>query len=83
MVGLSRFWHKYRRIYIYFYQGGSIDHCTHVLGPVSQSSDESEYIEARTAEMALTHFSMLKNEFLNKYTGIVPKQASIIILDIK
>ena len=28
--------------YIVFYQGGTIDHCTHVPGLVSQSSDESE-----------------------------------------
>ena len=25
--------------YIIFYQGGIIDHCTHVPGPVSQSSE--------------------------------------------
>ena len=29
--------------YIIFYQGGPIDHGTHVPGPVSQSSAESEY----------------------------------------
>ena len=29
--------------YISFYQGGSIDHGTHVPGPVAQSSVESEY----------------------------------------
>ena len=29
--------------YIIFYQGGSIDHVTHVPGPVSQSSAESDY----------------------------------------
>ena len=28
--------------YIIFYQGGPIDHVTHVPGPVSQSSAESE-----------------------------------------
>ena len=28
--------------YIIFYQGGSIDHGTHVPGPVSQSGAESE-----------------------------------------
>ena len=27
--------------YVVFYQGGAIDHCTHVPGPVSQSSAES------------------------------------------
>ena len=29
--------------YIIFYQGGTIDHGTHVPGPVAQSSAESEY----------------------------------------
>ena len=29
--------------YIIFYQGGPIDHGTHVTGPVDQSSAESEY----------------------------------------
>ena len=29
--------------YIIFYQGGKIDHGTHVPGPVAQSSVESEY----------------------------------------
>ena len=28
--------------YIIFYQGGTIDHGTHVPGPVAQSSAESE-----------------------------------------
>ena len=36
-----------------FYQGGPIDHCTHVPGPVSQSSAESEYNSSFTAIMAL------------------------------
>ena len=29
--------------YIIFYQGGPIDHGTHVPGPVAQSGAESEY----------------------------------------
>ena len=29
--------------YIIYYQGGPIDHSTHVPGPVAQSSAESEY----------------------------------------
>ena len=28
--------------YIVFYQNGKIDHCTHVPGPVAQSSADSE-----------------------------------------
>ena len=35
--------------YIIFYQGGTIDHGTHVPGPVAQSSTESEYNAACTA----------------------------------
>ena len=35
--------------YILFYQGGQIDHWTHVSGPVSQYRYESEYNEAFTA----------------------------------
>ena len=31
------------RAYIILYQGGPIDHGTHVPGPVAQSSAESEY----------------------------------------
>ena len=45
--------------YIIYYQGGPIDHGTHVTGPVSQSSTESEYNAACTAGMALAHFRML------------------------
>ena len=37
--------------YIIFYQGGSIDHGTHVPGPVAQYSAESEYNTACTADM--------------------------------
>ena len=47
--------------YIFFYQGGIIDHGTHVPGPVAQSSTESEYNAACTAVMALAHFRMLIN----------------------
>ena len=41
-----------------FYQGGPIDHGTHALVPVAQSSAESEYNAACTAGMALAHFRM-------------------------
>ena len=37
--------------YIIFYQGGPIDHETHVPVPVSQSGEVSDYNEACTAEM--------------------------------
>ena len=37
--------------YIIFYQCCPIDHVTHVLGPVAQSSAESEYSAACTAVM--------------------------------
>ena len=51
--------------YIIFYQGGPIDHGTHVPGPVAQASAESEYNAACTTGMALAHFRMLVHEFLN------------------
>ena len=59
--------------YIIFYQGGPIDHGTYVPGPVSQSSEESEYNAACTAGMALAHFRMLIHELLNKDPDIVPE----------
>ena len=57
--------------YIIFYQGGTIDHGTHVPGPVAQPSVESEYNAAYTAGMALAHFRMLIHELLNKGPDIV------------
>ena len=69
--------------YIVFYQGGTIDDCTHFPGPVSKYSAESEYIAAFTAGMALAHFRVLNNEFLNNDTDVVPEQAPLIILDRK
>ena len=58
--------------YNIFYQGGTIDHGTHVPGPVSQSGAESEYNTACTAGIDLAHFRMLIHEFLNKVPDIVP-----------
>ena len=69
--------------YIIFYQGGPIDHGTHVPGPVDQSSAESEYNEACTSGMALENFRMLIHEFLNKDPDIVPEEAPLIVLDSK
>ena len=57
--------------YIIFYQGGPIDHVTHVPLPVAQSSVESEYNAACTTGMALANFRMLVNAFLNKDPDIV------------
>ena len=45
--------------YIIFYQGGPIEHGTHVPGPVANSSVESDYNAACTAGMDLAHFIML------------------------
>ena len=67
--------------YIVFYQGGPIDHCTHVTGLVSQSSAESEYNAACNVGMALAHFMVPNNEFLHKDKDVVPEQAPITILD--
>ena len=55
-----------------FNKVGPIDHGTHITGPVSQSSTESEYHTAHTAGMAVAHFRMLIHEFLNKDPDIVP-----------
>ena len=40
--------------YLVFYQGGPIDNCTHVSGPVAQHSAESEYNVSCTAVMCLS-----------------------------
>ena len=69
--------------HIIFYQGGPIDHGTHVLGSVSQSSAESEYNSTFTVGMNLSHFRMLIHEFLNKDPYIVPEEDPLIILDSK
>ena len=69
--------------YIIFYQGGPIDHGTHVPGPVAQSSADSEYNAAFTAGMALAHFRMLVHEFLNEDPDMVPKETPLNILDRK
>ena len=71
------------RAYIIFYQGGPIDHGTHVPGPVAQSSGESDYNAACTAGMALAHFRMLLHELLNEDPEVVPKEATFIVLDSK
>ena len=65
--------------YIIFYQGGQIDHGTHVTGPVSKSSAESEYNEACTSGMALAYFRMSINECLNKNPKIVPEEDPLIV----
>ena len=70
-------------VYIIFYQGEKIDHGTHVLGPVSQSSAKSDYNASCTAGMALAHFRILIHELLNKDPDIVPEEYPLIILDIK
>ena len=69
--------------YIIFYQGGPIDHGTHVPGPVAQSSAESEYNTACTAGMDLVHFKMLINELFNKDQDINPEESPLVVLDSK
>ena len=71
------------RSQIIFYQGGQIDHGTHVPGLVAQSSAESEYNAACTAGMALAHFRMLIRKLLNKDPDIVPEETPMIVLDSK
>ena len=60
-------------VYIIFYQGGPIDHGTHVPGPVARSSAESEYNAACTVGMALAHSRILIHILLNKDPDIVSK----------
>ena len=69
--------------YTIFYQGVPIGNGTHVPGPVSQSSADSEYNVACTAGMALAHFRMLIHELLNKDSDIVTEEATLIVLDSK
>ena len=69
--------------YIIYYQGGTIDHGTHVTGQVYQSTAESEYNTESTAGIALTHFRMLIHEFLNKDPDVVIKESPLIILNSK
>ena len=69
--------------YIIFYQGGPIDHGTHVPGPVTQSSEESYYNAACTAGMDLAHLRMVIREFFNKDRDIVPEEDTLIFLDRK
>ena len=69
--------------YILFYHGVPIDHCTHIPGSVSQSSAKSEHSASYTAWMALSHFRMIIIEAMNKYLGLVPEHAPLIILDSK
>ena len=66
--------------YKIYYQGGPIDHGTHVPGPVAQSSAESEYNAECTAGITLAHFRMLVNELLNEDPDMVQRE-SILIWD--
>ena len=52
--------------YIIFYQGGPIDHGTHVPGPVAQASAESEYSVSYTEGMVLANFVVLIHQFLTR-----------------
>ena len=56
---------------IILYQGGKIDHGTHVPVPIAQFMAESEYNDACTAVMALAHFRLLIHELLNKDPYVV------------
>ena len=70
-------------MYVVFYQGGPVDHSTHMPGPVALSSAESEYNAACTAAMALAHFRMLKNELEGKDPDELPEEPPLIIMDSK
>ena len=66
-----------------FYQGGIIDHVTHVPGLVAQYGAESGYNAACTEVMDLPYFRMLIHEWFNKDTDIVTQAEPLIILYIK
>ena len=66
-----------------FDQDVPIDNCTHVPGPVSQYSAESEYNAACTTGIDLAHFKMINNELMNKDPDVVTDKAPLIILDRK
>ena len=70
-------------VYIIFYKRGPIEHDTHFIGPIDQSSAESEYNTKCTVGMDLAHFRMLIHEWLNKDKGIVPEEAPLIFLGSK
>ena len=59
--------------YIIFYQGGTIDHGTHVSESGAQSSAYIEYNAVCTTVMDLAHFRIFIHELLNKYLDILPK----------
>ena len=69
--------------YIVFYQVVPIYHCTHVPGPVSQSSNESDYNAACIPVMSQAYFRIINNWLFKKDPDVVPEQAPLIILDIK
>ena len=66
--------------YIIFYQGGTIDHGTHVSLPFARPSAKSEYNAACAAVMALARFRMLIHEIFSKDQDKVPEEALLIIL---
>ena len=57
--------------YIVFYQGEIFYHCTHVPGPVSKSSAESEYNAACNSRIVLAYSRIIKNELISKYPDVV------------
>ena len=63
-----------------FFQGGKIDHGTHVPIQVDQSSAESDYNVECTAGISLANFRMLIHECLNKDPYIFPEEAPLNIL---
>ena len=64
---------------IVFYQGGPIDHFTHVTCPVDQSSAESENNASCTAGMYLKNSRMLNHELFNKDKYVVSEKSPLII----
>ena len=69
--------------YIILYQGGTIDHGTHVPIQVDKLSAESKYNSECTAAMALSNFRVLIHEQFNKDKYLVPEETLQVILDSK
>ena len=78
MVLIDSSWHDWpdneisKGACIVFYKSVPIDHCTHISGPFSQSSSESDHNAACTAGMSLSHSRMINNKLLKNDPDVVP-----------
>ena len=66
-----------------FYKCGPIDHCTHLPGPVAQSSCDVENNAACTEIMDLAYHRIIGIDLLNKDPDTVPEESPLITFDKK